>query len=86
MQLLEAIKFYESAIHLEPGFLRAARALAGHLLRIEGIMANGVLILLGRYLRQWAINSADGAVDVVSVYVFSMPFVVKSWNSFYKVC
>ena len=68
MHLLQAGKFYESAIHLEPGFLRAARALADHLLRIEGLMANGVLILLGRSLRQWAINSADGAVDVVSVH------------------
>jgi anaphase-promoting complex subunit 7 len=62
---LQAGKFYESAIHLEPGFLRAARALADHHVAEGRYIYNGVLILLGRSLRQWAINSADGAVDVV---------------------
>ncbi|KAG0516974.1 hypothetical protein BDA96_09G047900 [Sorghum bicolor] len=53
--LRQARKFYESAIRLEPGFLGAALALAD-LHVVEGRNKEAVM-LLEKYLRQWADDS-----------------------------
>jgi anaphase-promoting complex subunit 7 len=62
--IFQARKFYESAIRLEPGFLGAALALAD-LHAAEGRNKEAVL-LLERYLRQWADDSLH--IKLAQVY------------------
>lgn len=63
--LLQAKKFYESALRLEPGYLGAALALA-ELHVIEGRNGDAVS-LLERYLKDWA----DDSLHVKLAQVFA---------------
>lgn len=63
--LLQAKKFYESALRLEPGYLGAALALA-ELHVIEGRTVDAVT-LLERYLKDWA----DDSLHVKLAQVFA---------------
>lgn len=55
MHHLQARKFYESAIRLEPGFLGAALALAD--LHVAEGRNKEAVMLLERYIQQWSDDS-----------------------------
>ena len=61
---LQARKFYESAIRLEPGFLGAALALAD--LHVAEGRNREAVTLLERYVRQWADDSVN--IKLAQVY------------------
>lgn len=65
LQIVQAKKFYESALRLEPGFLGAALALA-ELHVMEGRNGDAVS-LLERYLKDWA----DDSLHVKLAQVFA---------------
>ncbi|KAF7034012.1 hypothetical protein CFC21_045071 [Triticum aestivum] len=74
----KARKFYESAIRLEPGFLGAALALAD-LHVAEGRNKEAVL-LLERYLRQWA----DDSLHIKLAQVFAATSLLSDALSHYQ--
>ncbi|XP_062230761.1 anaphase-promoting complex subunit 7-like [Phragmites australis] len=74
----KARKFYESAIRLEPGFLGAALALAD-LHVAEGRNKEAVL-LLERYLRQWA----DDSLHIKLAQVFAATNMLSDALSHYQ--
>lgn len=75
---LQARKFYESAIRLEPGFLGAALALAD-LHVVEGRNREAVM-LLERYLRQWA----DDSLHIKLAQVFAATNMLSDALSHYQ--
>ncbi|KAF8762612.1 hypothetical protein HU200_009137 [Digitaria exilis] len=74
----KARKFYESAIRLEPGFLGAALALAD-LHVVEGRNREAVM-LLERYLRQWA----DDSLHIKLAQVFAATNMLSDALSHYQ--
>lgn len=75
---LQAKKFYESALRLEPGFLGAALALA-ELHVMEG--RNGEAVsLLQRYLKDWA----DDSLHVKLAQVFAATNMLQDSLSHYQ--
>lgn len=76
--IFQARKFYESAIRLEPGFLGAALALAD-LHVAEGRNKEAVL-LLERYLRQWA----DDSLHIKLAQVFAATSLLSDALSHYQ--
>lgn len=78
MHNFQARKFYESAIRLEPGFLGAALALAD-LHVAEGRNKDAVL-LLERYLRQWA----DDSLHIKLAQVFAATNMLSDALSHYQ--
>lgn len=78
LYLLQAKKFYESALRLEPGFLGAALALA-ELHVMEG--RNGEAVsLLQRYLKDWA----DDSLHVKLAQVFAATNMLQDSLSHYQ--
>jgi anaphase-promoting complex subunit 7 len=74
----QARKFYESAIRLEPGFLGAALALAD--LHIAEGRNKEAVLLLERYLRQWA----DDSLHVKLAQVFAATNLLSDALSHYQ--
>lgn len=78
LNLLQAKKFFESALRLEPGFLGAALALA-ELHVMEG--RNGEAVsLLQRYLKDWA----DDSLHVKLAQVFAATNMLQDSLSHYQ--
>lgn len=78
LTLLQAKKFYESALRLEPGYLGAALALA-ELHVIEGRNGDAVT-LLERYLKDWA----DDSLHVKLAQVFAATNMLQDALSHYQ--
>lgn len=78
ISLLQAKKFYESALRLEPGFLGAALALA-ELHVMEGRNRDAVA-LLERYLKDWA----DDSLHVKLAQVFAATNMLQDALSHYQ--
>ncbi|KAM0915951.1 hypothetical protein ACQ4PT_010492 [Festuca glaucescens] len=74
----KARKFYESAIRLEPGFLGAALALAD--LHIAEGQNKEAVLLLERYLRQWA----DDSLHIKLAQVFAATNLLSDALSHYQ--
>nr|XP_051230214.1 anaphase-promoting complex subunit 7-like [Lolium perenne] len=74
----KARKFYESAIRLEPGFLGAALALAD--LHIAEGRNKEAVLLLERYLRQWA----DDSLHIKLAQVFAATNLLSDALSHYQ--
>lgn len=78
LYILQAKKFYESALRLEPGFLGAALALA-ELHVMEGRNGDAVS-LLQRYLKDWA----DDSLHVKLAQVFAATNMLQDALSHYQ--
>lgn len=76
--IIQAKKFYESALRLEPGYLGAALALA-ELHVIEGRNGDAVS-LLERYLKDWA----DDSLHVKLAQVFAATNMLSEALSHYQ--
>jgi anaphase-promoting complex subunit 7 len=74
----KARKFYESAIRLEPGFLGAALALAD--LHVAEGRNREAVMLLERYLRQWA----DDSLHIKLAQVFAATNMLSDALSHYQ--
>lgn len=92
---IQAKKFYESALRLEPGYLGAALALA-ELHVIEGRNGDAVS-LLERYLKDWADDSLHVKLaqvfivtnmlsEALSHYQAALRLVLYSGKSFLSLC
>ena len=75
---LQARKFYESAIRLEPGFLGAALALVD--LHVAEGRNREAVMLLERYLRQWA----DDSLHIKLAQVFAATNMLSDALSHYQ--
>jgi thioredoxin-like negative regulator of GroEL len=75
---LQARKFYESAIRLEPGFLGAALALAD--LHVAEGRNREAVMLLEKYLRQWA----DDSLHIKLAQVFAATNMLSDALSHYQ--
>jgi Tfp pilus assembly protein PilF len=75
---LQARKFYEAAIRLEPGFLGAALALAD--LHVSEGRNREAVMLLERYLRQWA----DDSLHIKLAQVFAATNMLSDALSHYQ--
>lgn len=76
--IIQARKFYESALRLEPGFLGAALALA-ELHVVEGRNKDAVS-LLERYLKDWA----DDSLHIKLAQVFAATNMLSEALSHYQ--